>query len=46
MFEQGRGSADVISVTQSIVPGCENFRDAVRFLAGVANLSEPQERRQ
>lgn len=29
-------SADVITVTQSLIPGCQHFRDAVRWLAELA----------
>lgn len=29
-------SADVVTVTQSLIPGCQHFRDAVRWLAELA----------
>ncbi len=32
--------ADAIAIVQSFMPGCTHFRDAVRTLAQIANLSE------
>lgn len=37
-------SADVITLAQSIIPGCHTFRDAVRVLAEIADLAVETER--
>lgn len=34
------GPADTIAVTRSFVPGCQGFRDAVKFLSSLAALEQ------
>lgn len=35
-------SADAVAIAQSLLPGCESFRDAVRWLAVMAGTAAPR----